>query len=68
MTVRKITQEQKELLEGNNYTVDSFFHCCEDADGNFFISNEEVNMCDVEAFLWVRDLPEIEYKPKLFIL
>ena len=56
--VAKITQEQAEQLQGIEFVKDNFFNPILDADGNYIISLEEVNQCDID---WVKELPLIEY-------
>ena len=63
MKVRKLTEEQKNQLEGQTYDGVCFFNPTLDADGNWFISNEEVNYCDKVEFGWINELPEIEHNP-----
>jgi len=60
MIVAQLTQEQAEQLQGIEFVKDNFFNPILDADGNYIISLEEVNQCDIE---WVKELPLIEYKP-----
>lgn len=59
-----LTQVQKDELVGQWYAPDSFFNPIEDADNNWVISQEEMSQCVNPDFLWVKDLPLIEYKPK----
>ena len=64
MKVRQITQEQKDLLIGQTYDGVQFFNPTLDADGNWFISNEEVDQCTHEGVNeWIHELPEIDYNP-----
>jgi hypothetical protein len=63
MKVRKLTEEQKNQLEGQTYDGVCFFNPTLDADGNWFISNEEVAYCDKVEFGWINELPEIEHHP-----
>jgi hypothetical protein len=65
MTARKLTEEQKNLLIGQTFDTIQYFNPILDADGNWFISNEEVNNCTHEngTFEWIHDLPEIEHNP-----
>ena len=63
MKVYKLTTEQKEALIGQTYDGLQYFNPVLDADGNFFISIEEVNQCINELFQWVKDLPIITYNP-----
>ena len=59
-----LTLEQKESITGQMYTEDSFFNPIEDADDNWVISVEEMDYCTNPEFMWVKDLPLIEYKSK----
>jgi hypothetical protein len=66
MNVYKLTEEQKDLLVGKIWGYENqIFNPTLDADGNWFISNEEVNGCTHEngAFEWIHDLPLIPYNP-----
>jgi hypothetical protein len=63
MNVYKLTTEQKEDLIGQTYDGLQYFNPTLDADGNWFISIEEVNQCINELFQWVKDLPLITYNP-----
>jgi hypothetical protein len=59
-----LTETQKDELVGQWYAPDSYFNPIEDADNNWVISQEEMEQCVNPNFLWVKDLPLIEYKPK----
>ena len=62
MKVRKITIEQKDLLIGQTFDGVQYFNPTQDADGNWFISNEEYFNCTTDMlFGW--NLPEIVYNP-----
>lgn len=63
-----LTLEQKDSLVGQMYNEDSFFNPIADLYDRFVISVEEIDKCVNEKFLWVKDLPEIEYKAKEVIL
>ena len=64
MKVRQITTEQKDLLIGEKWNQEAFFNPLLDADGNWFISNEEVNGCTHEGVNeWIHELVEIDYNP-----
>lgn len=60
MIVAQLTQEQAEQLKGKEVVKDNYFNPILDADGNYIISLEEVEQSDIK---WVKDLPQIEYKP-----
>ena len=63
--VYKLTEEQKDQLVGQTWDGVQFFNPTLDADGNWFISVEEVNGCTHEngAFEWIHELPLIPYNP-----
>jgi len=64
MKVRQLTIEQKDQLIGQTYDGVQFFNPTIDADGNWFISNEEVAQTTNEEFTsWINDLTEIDYNP-----
>ena len=59
-----LTIEQKDSITGQMYTEDSYFNPIQDIDDNWVISTEEMEYCTNEEFMWVKDLPLIDYKPK----
>ena len=62
MKVRQLTLEQKDQLVGQTYDGVQFFNPTLDADGNWFISNEEFFNCTTDdLFGWT--LPEIDHNP-----
>jgi len=64
MKVRKITTEQKYLLIGQTWDGVQYFNPQLDANGNWFISNEEVNGCIHEGVSeWIHELEEIDHNP-----
>ena len=64
MTVRQLTIEQKDALIGQTYDGVQFFNPTLDADGTWFISNEEVDQCTHQGVHeWIHTLPEINYNP-----
>jgi hypothetical protein len=63
-----LNEVQKDELIGQLYTEDSYFNPIQDADDNWIISVEEMEFCTVEQFAWVKDLPLIEYTPKVIEL
>ena len=64
MKVRKITTEQKDLLIGQTWDGVQYFNPQLDANGNWFISNEEVNGCTYEGVIeWIHELEEIDHNP-----
>lgn len=64
MKVRQLTTEQKNQLVGQTWDGVQYFNPTLDADGNWFISNEEVNGCTHEGVNeWIQELVEIDYNP-----
>lgn len=59
-----LTEVQKDELVGQLYTDDSYFNPIQDNSDNWIISVEEMELCTVEEFAWVKDIPLIEYVPK----
>lgn len=64
MMVGLLNVEQKESLIGKIYTEDSYFNPIQDIDNNWVISTEEIKYCTNPEFIWVKELPLIEYNPK----
>jgi len=63
--VALLTIEQKDLLIGKEFDKDSYFGPIQDNNDNWVISQTEINLCNNEEFFWVKDLPLIEYNPKI---
>jgi hypothetical protein len=64
MNVHILTLEQKEMLVGQMWNNQAYFNPTQDADGNWFISVEEVNGCTHQgANEWIHNLPLIPYNP-----
>ena len=59
-----LTLDQYNQVVGQMYDEDSYFNPILDADFNWIISTEEINFCTNPEFIWIKDLPLIEYKPK----
>ena len=62
ITVYMLTEEQANQLKGVEYTTDMTFNPIQDANGNWIISVEEVSTSIID---WVKELPAIEYNPKV---
>jgi hypothetical protein len=59
-----LTESQKDSLVGQLYDEDSYFNPIQDLDDNWIISVEEMEFCVNPEFMWVKDLPLIQYEPK----
>ena len=59
-----LTEAQKDSLVNQLYAEDSYFNPILDLNDNWVISKEEINYCTNEEFMWIKDLPLIDYEPK----
>jgi hypothetical protein len=59
-----LTVEQRNSLIGQWYAPDSYFNPIQDAQDNWIISTQEMEQCVNPDYLFVKDLPLIEYIPK----
>jgi len=64
MKVGLLTIEQKDEITGQLYAPDSYFNPIQDINDDWVISTEEMNQCDNPEFMWVKDLPLIDYVAK----
>lgn len=64
MKVGLLTIQQKNSLVGQQFAPDSYFNPIQDLNNNWVISTQEMDECVVEEFMWVKDLPLIDYEPK----
>lgn len=63
MNVRVLTEGQKTSIDKLEFVTDMCFNPVQDIDGNWVISEEEIEQCDKPQFNWVKTLPQIEFKP-----
>jgi len=60
-----ITQEQRDSLVGIEFLPQTFFNLnVQDINDNYFIDEVEISQCEIQ---WLKDLPLIEYQPKIQI-
>lgn len=59
-----LTETQKDSLLGQLYAEDSYYNPIQDLYDNWIISVEEMEFTVNPEFLWVKDLPLIDYEPK----
>lgn len=59
-----LTIAQKDEIVGQLYAPDSYFNPIQDNSDNWIISQEEMNYCVNPEYIWVKDLPLIDYIPK----
>jgi hypothetical protein len=60
-----LTIEQKDSLVGQLVFEDNYYNPIQDADGNWVISQEEIEMSTLD---WIKTLELIEYKPIITIM
>jgi hypothetical protein len=58
-----LTIEEKNIIFEQLFDEDSYFNPTQDADNNWIISQEEMIYCTNPEFIWVKNLPLIDYKP-----
>lgn len=61
MKVFKLTTTQKKKLLGVEYLENCTYNPIQDNNGVWIITSEEVEQTTDENYLWVKDLPQIEY-------
>ena len=61
MLVGLLTLIEKEAVEGKLYTIDSYFNPIQDTNANWVISTQEIDYCTNVDYVWVKDLPLIEF-------
>ena len=59
-----LTEEQKDLLVGQQFMPDVFLNPIQDNNNNWIISVEAITQCVNEDIMWVKDLELIPYEPK----
>ena len=63
MKVKLLTTEQKDSLIGVQIGDSHFYNPAQDANGDWFLSIPECKQTTNPDYLWVKDLPEIDYVP-----
>lgn len=59
-----LTHEQCSALAGRLYKDQSFFIFDQDTNGNFYLPEEQITLCNEPDHLWVKDLAIVTYEPK----
>jgi hypothetical protein len=65
MKVGLLTITQKDELIGQLFAPSSYFNPIQDNDDNWVISPQEIEYCTNGEFQWVKDLPLIDFNPKI---
>jgi hypothetical protein len=63
MKVHLLTVEEKNLLVGQKFNSFTYFNPSYSKEGFWFVSVDEVSQYDGYEFIWVKDLPLINYIP-----
>lgn len=58
-----LTASQKNLLTDKRYNNGSYFNPMKDANGKWFISKEEIDLCNEAEFYFIKDLELTEHEP-----
>ena len=61
----KLTAEQKNAIQGQQYADDCYFNPVPDINGDYFIFTDEVEHCVNPDFSWVKDLQLSDYTPPI---
>jgi hypothetical protein len=64
----KLTQEEKESINGQEFAPNSHYHAIQDVNDDWFITELQVMQTIEDEFLWVKDIDLIEFEPKLIDL
>jgi hypothetical protein len=56
MKIAILTTEQKDILDKQKFTPKGFFNPVQDVNGDWVISEVEVNECVTTEFMWVKNL------------
>lgn len=56
-----ITEQEMQLLFEQEFTEDSFFYPVQDCNLNWIISEQEIEQTTNPEFIWVKDLPLIDW-------
>lgn len=64
MTARKLTLEQKDLIEGVFFNTVTFFNCIQDINNDWFIFLSDDDLLNLGNYQWLKDITLIEFTPK----
>jgi hypothetical protein len=64
MKVGLLNIKQKQTIAGQLYAPDSYFNPIQNKNNNWVISKQEIDECIAQEFIWVKELPQIDYEPK----
>lgn len=60
-----LTEEQRNQLIGQKFDENSYFNPVQDNNDNWIITEIEVDETINQDFLWVKNLPLIDFEPKI---
>ena len=64
--VHLLNIDQANNIRGKEYSHNRYFAPIKDANDNWIISQEEVKYCENKDFIWVKDLPLINWNPPIY--
>jgi hypothetical protein len=62
----KLTNEEKDSIQGQYYTDSQFFNCVQDINGTWFLflsDQDKQQILNDTTWNWILTLPEAEYTP-----
>lgn len=65
MKVAIITATKAKELQGKEFTKDSLFNPIQDINNKWVVSEQEINQITDVNFEWLKELPLIEFTPKI---
>jgi hypothetical protein len=63
--VAVLTQEQYEQVHLKELQPDHAFSCAKNIDNNWVIDQTQIDQIQNDQFLWLKELPLIEYHPPI---
>jgi hypothetical protein len=64
----KLTEDEKESINGQEFAPNSHYHAIQDVNDDWFITELQVNQTIEDEYLWVKDMGLIEFEPKIIDL
>jgi len=64
----KLTQEQKEIIQGQFYAPYQFINCVQDINGIWFtfFTDEDIAIIETTEINWLLECPQAEYVPPVY--
>ncbi len=64
----KLTEEQKEIIQGQFYAPFQFINCVQDINNDWFtfFTDEDKTIIETSEYAWVLNCPQVEYVPPVY--